>query len=92
MEPVELAFPPAASEQTRERARALCEALGKTAVEVPDTAGFVANRLLFPYLFEAARLMEQDSSSRRRSTPACSSAPATCSAAGTARPSASTRW
>jgi 3-hydroxybutyryl-CoA dehydrogenase len=59
MELVELAFPPAASEQTRGRARALCEALGKTAVEVPDTAGFVVNRLLFPYLFEAVRLMER---------------------------------
>ena len=59
MELVELAFPPAASEQTRRRARALREALGKTAVEVPDTAGFVVNRLLFPYLFEAVRLMER---------------------------------
>jgi 3-hydroxybutyryl-CoA dehydrogenase len=59
MELVELAFPQAATEQTRERARALCEALGKTAVEVPDTAGFVVNRLLFPYLFEAVRLMER---------------------------------
>ena len=44
---------------TRERARALCEALGKTAVEVPDTPGFVVNRLLFPFLFEAVRLMER---------------------------------
>jgi 3-hydroxybutyryl-CoA dehydrogenase len=59
MELVELAFPEAATEHTRERARALCEALGKTAVEVPDTAGFVVNRLLFPYLFEAVRLMER---------------------------------
>jgi 3-hydroxybutyryl-CoA dehydrogenase len=59
MELVELAFPPAASDETRERARALCEALGKTAVEVPDTAGFVVNRLLFPFLFEAVRLMER---------------------------------
>jgi 3-hydroxybutyryl-CoA dehydrogenase len=58
MDLVELAFPEAASERTRERAWALCEALGKTAVEVPDTAGFVVNRLLFPYLFEAVRLME----------------------------------
>jgi 3-hydroxyacyl-CoA dehydrogenase len=56
---VELAFPPAATERTRERARALCAALGKTAVEVPDTPGFVVNRLLFPYLFEAVRLMER---------------------------------
>jgi 3-hydroxybutyryl-CoA dehydrogenase len=59
MELVELVFPPDASESTRARARALCEALGKTAVEVPDTAGFVVNRLLFPYLFEAVRLMER---------------------------------
>jgi 3-hydroxybutyryl-CoA dehydrogenase len=59
MDLVELAFPRAASDETRARARALCKALGKTAVEVPDTAGFVVNRLLFPYLFEAVRLMER---------------------------------
>jgi 3-hydroxybutyryl-CoA dehydrogenase len=59
MDLVELAFPPAASADTRARARGLCAALGKTAVEVPDIAGFVVNRLLFPYLFEAVRLMER---------------------------------
>ena len=59
MKLVELAFPAAASEQTRDRSRALCEALGKTAVEVPDVPGFVVNRLLFPYLFSAVRLMEE---------------------------------
>jgi 3-hydroxybutyryl-CoA dehydrogenase len=59
MELVELAFPAAASDQTRARARDFCVSLGKTAVEVPDTAGFVVNRLLFPYLFEAVRLMER---------------------------------
>jgi 3-hydroxybutyryl-CoA dehydrogenase len=59
MDLVELAFPPEATETTRARARALCAALGKTAVEVPDTPGFVVNRLLFPYLFEAVRLMER---------------------------------
>ncbi len=36
----------------------LCELLGKKAVEVPDIAGFVVNRLLFPYLFSAVDLME----------------------------------
>jgi 3-hydroxybutyryl-CoA dehydrogenase len=56
---VELAFPASATAGTRERARALCEALGKTAVEVPDIPGFVVNRLLFPYLFEAVRLHER---------------------------------
>jgi 3-hydroxybutyryl-CoA dehydrogenase len=58
MDLIELAFPPEATDQTRARARALCEALGKTAVEVPDTPGFVVNRLLFPFLFEAVRVMD----------------------------------
>jgi 3-hydroxyacyl-CoA dehydrogenase len=59
MKLVELVFPKAASQQTRERALALCETLAKTAVEVPDVPGFVVNRLLFPYLFSAVRLQEE---------------------------------
>jgi 3-hydroxybutyryl-CoA dehydrogenase len=58
MDLVELVFPEAASDATRTRSRELCAALGKTAVEVPDTPGFVVNRLLFPFLFDAVRLME----------------------------------
>lgn len=60
MELVELSFPAAASEDTRARLRDLCQRLGKTAVEVPDSAGFVVNKLLFPYLFDAVRLLERD--------------------------------
>jgi 3-hydroxyacyl-CoA dehydrogenase len=56
---VELVFPAVADEDTRARSEALCEALGKTAVEVPDTPGFVVNRLLFPLLFSAVRLLEE---------------------------------
>ncbi len=59
MDLVELVFPAAASQSTRERAYALCAQLGKTAVEVPDLPGFVVNRLLFPFLFEAVRLREE---------------------------------
>jgi 3-hydroxybutyryl-CoA dehydrogenase len=59
MKLVELAFPAGATDVTRARALALCDALGKTAVEVPDVPGFVVNRLLFPYLFAAVALMEQ---------------------------------
>src|ERR1700742_4080051 len=51
--------PAGAAQETRERAMAWCAALGKTAVEVPDQAGFVVNRLLFPYLFDGVRLMER---------------------------------
>lgn len=57
MKLVELVFPQEATDTTRERARVLCDALGKTAVEVPDIPGFVVNRLLFPYLFGAVELM-----------------------------------
>jgi 3-hydroxybutyryl-CoA dehydrogenase len=56
---VELAFPPAARADTRARTRALCQALGKTPVDVADTPGFVVNRLLFPYLFDAVELLER---------------------------------
>jgi 3-hydroxybutyryl-CoA dehydrogenase len=59
MKLVELAFPPAADEDTRSRARALAEAIGKTPVQVPDSPGFVVNRLLFPYLFSAVELMQE---------------------------------
>ncbi|HEY6760054.1 MAG TPA: 3-hydroxyacyl-CoA dehydrogenase family protein [Baekduia sp.] len=59
MKLVELAFPPAASADTRARSVALCEGLGKTPVVVPDIPGFVVNRLLFPYLFSAVALQEE---------------------------------
>jgi 3-hydroxyacyl-CoA dehydrogenase len=58
MKLVELAYPPEASTETRRRLGGLCDALGKTGVEVADEPGFVVNRLLFPYLFDAVRLME----------------------------------
>ena len=59
MKLVELVFPTAASADTRARALALCEDFEKTPVEVPDVPGFVVNRLLFPYLFGAVRLLEE---------------------------------
>ena len=59
MKLVELAYPDTATPATRERAAALCAELGKQAVEVPDLAGFVVNRLLFPYLFSAVDLMRE---------------------------------
>lgn len=59
MKLVEVIFPAAATDATKERTRALVSALDKTGVEVPDTPGFVVNRLLFPYLFDAVKLMEE---------------------------------
>jgi 3-hydroxybutyryl-CoA dehydrogenase len=59
MELIEMCIPEGAREGIAARARAWCESLGKTVVEVPDEPGFVVNRLLFPYLFDAVRLLEQ---------------------------------
>jgi 3-hydroxybutyryl-CoA dehydrogenase len=59
MKLVELIFPDDADPDARTRARAVCEALGKTPVEVPDIPGFVVNRLLVPYLFSAVELMTE---------------------------------
>src|SRR4051794_32963391 len=56
---VEVVPGPDTSDEARGRARALCEALGKTPVVVPDLPGFVVNRLLFPYLFDAVQLLEE---------------------------------
>ena len=60
MKLVELSFPDAATDETKGRLQTLCDELGKTAVEVPDAPGFVVNKLLFPYLFDAVRLLERD--------------------------------
>lgn len=59
MELIELCIPQGADEAIGPRARAWCEAIGKTVVEVPDEPGFVVNKLLFPYLFDAVRLLER---------------------------------
>jgi 3-hydroxybutyryl-CoA dehydrogenase len=61
MKLVELSFPEAASGETRRALLDLCERLEKTGIEVPDSAGFVVNRLLFPYLFDAVRMLERNS-------------------------------
>jgi 3-hydroxybutyryl-CoA dehydrogenase len=59
MKLVELVYPQEATQQTRDRAAALCQTFEKTAVIVPDIPGFVVNRLLFPYIFSAVRLLEE---------------------------------
>jgi 3-hydroxybutyryl-CoA dehydrogenase len=60
MKLVELSFPDEATAETKLEVHRLCERLEKTAVEVPDAAGFVVNKLLFPYLFDAVRLLERN--------------------------------
>ena len=53
------------SEETFELIRAFgTDVLGKTCVRSGDEAGFIVNRLLIPYLFDAIRLFESGFASR----------------------------
>jgi 3-hydroxybutyryl-CoA dehydrogenase len=53
------------SEETYELVRAFgTDVLGKTSVRSGDEAGFIVNRLLIPYLFDAIRLYESGFASR----------------------------
>ncbi|MFD5340675.1 3-hydroxyacyl-CoA dehydrogenase family protein [Streptomyces hawaiiensis] len=59
MKLVELVRTPDTGDQVMAAARAFCDQLGKVAVECPDEAGFIVNRLLFPYLADAIRLLDR---------------------------------
>jgi 3-hydroxybutyryl-CoA dehydrogenase len=61
---VELIRPLTASDETMTEVRAFAEACGKKPVDVADRAGFVVNALLFPYLNNAARMLENGTASR----------------------------
>src|SRR5918995_1832426 len=61
---VEVVRPITASDDTVKQAMAFAVACGKDAVEVVDRAGFVVNALLFPYLNNAVRMLEQGTASR----------------------------
>jgi 3-hydroxybutyryl-CoA dehydrogenase len=62
---VELTPSDATSEATFELARAFAtEILGKTGVRSSDEAGFIVNRLLIPFLYDAIRLYEQGFATR----------------------------
>ncbi|MFT4050599.1 MAG: 3-hydroxyacyl-CoA dehydrogenase family protein [Solirubrobacterales bacterium] len=58
MKLIEIVYADEVGDEVKARSRSLCESIGKTGVEVPDTPGFIVNRLLFPYLFDAARFLE----------------------------------
>ncbi len=64
MKLVEVVRPITASEGTIASAVAFAERCGKDAVEVQDRAGFVVNALLFPYLNNAVRMLENGTASR----------------------------
>ncbi len=60
---VEVVRPLTASDATIEAATAFATACGKNPVQVKDRAGFIVNALLFPYLNNAVRLLENATAS-----------------------------
>ncbi len=61
---VEIVRPLTADDETISEVRAFAEACGKAPVEVKDQAGFIVNALLFPYLNNAVRLLENGVATR----------------------------
>jgi 3-hydroxybutyryl-CoA dehydrogenase len=61
---VEIVRPLTADDDTIAEAKAFAEACGKSPVQVKDQAGFIVNALLFPYLNNAVRLLENGVATR----------------------------
>jgi 3-hydroxybutyryl-CoA dehydrogenase len=64
MKLVEIIRPLTASDETIAEAKAFAETCGKDPVEVKDQAGFIVNALLFPYLNNAVRMLENGTATR----------------------------
>ena len=58
MKLVEVVVAKETSDETKERALAFVRQIGKLPIVVRDAPGFLVNRVLFPYLLEAAELFE----------------------------------
>jgi 3-hydroxyacyl-CoA dehydrogenase / enoyl-CoA hydratase / 3-hydroxybutyryl-CoA epimerase len=59
MKLIEVVIGKETSEETKARALAFARQIGKLPVVVRDSPGFLVNRVLFPYLLDAAELFEQ---------------------------------
>jgi 3-hydroxyacyl-CoA dehydrogenase / enoyl-CoA hydratase / 3-hydroxybutyryl-CoA epimerase len=59
MKLIEVVIGEQTSDETKERALAFARQIGKLPVVVRDSPGFLVNRVLFPYLLDAAELFEQ---------------------------------
>jgi 3-hydroxybutyryl-CoA dehydrogenase len=64
MKLVEVVSTVATDDDVTETVRALCAEVGKVAVSCGDRAGFIVNALLFPYLNNAVRMLENGTASR----------------------------
>ncbi|CAN5498597.1 fatty acid oxidation complex subunit alpha FadJ [soil metagenome] len=65
MKLIEVVIGQQTSDETKERALAFARQIGKLPVVVQDSPGFLVNRVLFPYLLDAAELFEQGADAKK---------------------------
>jgi len=65
MKLIEVVIAKQTSDETRERTLAFARQIGKLPVVVRDSPGFLVNRVLFPYLVDAAQLFENGVSAEK---------------------------
>lgn len=68
---VEIVSTASTTPQTLQDALNLCETMDRVPVQVKDTPGFIANRLLVPFIFDAIRLLENGVASAEDIDSAC---------------------
>lgn len=68
---VEIVSTASTTDETLRDAFAICERMGRIAVQVKDTPGFIANRLLVPFIFDAIRLLDSGAANAEDIDNAC---------------------
>lgn len=68
---VEIVTTASTAPETLDDALSLCDQWGRVAVQVKDTPGFIANRLLVPFIFDAIRLLDNGVASAEDIDSAC---------------------
>jgi 3-hydroxybutyryl-CoA dehydrogenase len=68
---VEVVVPESTSQQTIDTAMAFCDHINRVTVRVKDTPGFIANRLLVPFIFDAIHLVESGTATAQDVDQAC---------------------
>lgn len=68
---VEVISSDSTSQETIDRAMAFCDSLDRLTVRVKDTPGFIVNRLLVPFIFDAIRMLESGTANAEDIDRAC---------------------
>jgi 3-hydroxybutyryl-CoA dehydrogenase len=68
---VEVVIPESTSQETVDAAMQFCDTIDRVTVRVKDTPGFIVNRLLVPFIFDAIHLVESGTATAQDVDQAC---------------------